>query len=62
MDMTNLEPTCRVVGAGARFTGKQALAYTPGISAESVGAPGHPSADRYHSTGWPGQGPSPRGA
>ena len=40
MDMTNLEPTCRVVGAGARFTGKQALAYTPGISAKSVGARG----------------------
>jgi uncharacterized RmlC-like cupin family protein len=26
--------------AGARFTGKQALTYTPGISAESVGATG----------------------
>ena len=35
MDMTDLKPTCRVVGAGARFTGKQALTYTPGISAES---------------------------
>jgi uncharacterized RmlC-like cupin family protein len=40
MDMTDLKPTCRVVGAGARFTGKQALTYTPGISAESVGATG----------------------
>ncbi len=40
MDMTNPKPTCRVVGAGVRFTGKQALTYTPGISAESVGATG----------------------
>ncbi|WP_225769795.1 cupin domain-containing protein [Inquilinus sp. Marseille-Q2685] len=38
--MTNPKPTCRVVGAGVRFTGKQALTYTPGISAESVGATG----------------------
>jgi uncharacterized RmlC-like cupin family protein len=32
--------TCRVVGAGLEFTGKQALLYSPGISAESVGAQG----------------------
>jgi uncharacterized RmlC-like cupin family protein len=32
--------TCRVVRAGEAFTGKQALAYRPGISAESVGAAG----------------------
>jgi uncharacterized RmlC-like cupin family protein len=32
--------TCRVVRAGETFTGKQALAYTPAISAESVGARG----------------------
>ncbi|MBY0295771.1 MAG: cupin domain-containing protein [Methylobacterium sp.] len=32
------EPTCRVVGAGADYVGKQALTYAPGISAESVGA------------------------
>ncbi len=31
---------CRVVRAGAEFTGKQALAYKPGVSAESVGAQG----------------------
>jgi uncharacterized RmlC-like cupin family protein len=31
-------PTCRVVRAGQTFTGKQALSYTPAISAESVGA------------------------
>jgi uncharacterized RmlC-like cupin family protein len=29
-----------VVGAGARFTGKQALSYTPGISTESADARG----------------------
>jgi uncharacterized RmlC-like cupin family protein len=42
MDRTDLQdkPTCKVVGAGARFIGKQALSYTPGISAESVGAQG----------------------
>ena len=40
MDMTDTKPTCRVVGAGARFTGKQALSYTPGISAETAGATG----------------------
>jgi uncharacterized RmlC-like cupin family protein len=34
------EPTCRVVRAGAEFTGKQALFYAPGISAESVGSQG----------------------
>jgi uncharacterized RmlC-like cupin family protein len=33
-------PDCRVVRAGAPFTGKQALSYQPGISAESVGARG----------------------
>src|ERR1700732_712352 len=33
-------PTCRVVGVGVEFIGKQALAYAPGISAESVGAQG----------------------
>lgn len=32
--------TCRVVGPGAEFIGKQALLYAPGISAESVGAQG----------------------
>jgi uncharacterized RmlC-like cupin family protein len=31
-------PTCRVVGAGAEASGKQGHLYTPGISAESVGA------------------------
>jgi uncharacterized RmlC-like cupin family protein len=30
--------TCRVVKAGPEFVGKQALSYTPGISAETVGA------------------------
>ena len=30
--------TCRVVRPSAEFTGKQALLYAPGISAESVGA------------------------
>jgi uncharacterized RmlC-like cupin family protein len=33
-------PTCRVVGAGGEFIGKQALLYRPGISAETVGAQG----------------------
>ncbi|MBM3451101.1 MAG: cupin domain-containing protein [Armatimonadetes bacterium] len=33
-------PGCVVVGAGATFTGKQALPYTLGISAESAGARG----------------------
>lgn len=33
-------PTCRVVHAGTTFTGKQALSYTPGISAETAGAQG----------------------
>src|SRR5258708_8165341 len=32
------KPICRVVWAGTEFTGKQALLYAPGISAESVGA------------------------
>ena len=31
---------CRVVQAGAEFTGKQALQYAPAISAETVGAHG----------------------
>ena len=34
------KPTCRVVRAATEFTGKQALVYAPGISAESVGAQG----------------------
>ena len=34
------QSTCRVVRAGAEFTGKQELAYKPGISAEAVGARG----------------------
>ena len=33
-------PTCRLVRAGASFTGKQGLDYAVGISAESVGATG----------------------
>jgi uncharacterized RmlC-like cupin family protein len=33
-------PACRVVRAGESFTGKQALSYVPGISAESAGAQG----------------------
>lgn len=32
--------TCRVVRAGEAFVGKQALRYSPGISAETVGAAG----------------------
>jgi uncharacterized RmlC-like cupin family protein len=34
----NAVPTCRVVGAGAEFTGKNGHLYAPGISAQSVGA------------------------
>jgi uncharacterized RmlC-like cupin family protein len=34
------QPDCRVVKAGAAFTGKQALSYQPAISAEAVGARG----------------------
>ncbi|HET7313820.1 cupin domain-containing protein [Salinisphaera sp.] len=34
------EPTCRVVRAGDTVTGKQALDYNVGISAESAGATG----------------------
>ena len=30
--------TCRLVAAGPSFVGKQGLSYTPGISAEAVGA------------------------
>src|SRR5215470_105297 len=33
-------PTCKVVRAGEVFQGRQALAYAPGISAETVGARG----------------------
>ena len=33
-------PTCRIVRAGSEFTGKQNLAYQPGISAELVGSKG----------------------
>jgi uncharacterized RmlC-like cupin family protein len=32
------KPVCRVVRAGAAFTGKQELSYSPAISAESVGS------------------------
>lgn len=32
--------TCRTVRAGPAFTGKQALSYSPAISAEAVGAAG----------------------
>src|SRR5215475_16117719 len=32
--------TCRVVRAGEMYQGRQALAYAPGISAETVGASG----------------------
>lgn len=42
MTMTNpdgaMKPTCKVIHSGEAFTGKQALSYSPGISAESVGA------------------------
>ena len=34
----NAAPTCRVVGAGAEFKGKNGHLYAPGISAESAGA------------------------
>jgi uncharacterized RmlC-like cupin family protein len=39
-EITNRDskPTCRVVAAQPEFTGRQALLYAPGISAESVGA------------------------
>ena len=33
-------PTCRVVGAGAAFTGRQGLTYAPAVSAETVGSRG----------------------
>lgn len=41
-EITNRDnkPTCRAVRAEAEFTGKQALLYAPGISAQSVGAKG----------------------
>ena len=38
--MSMTKPTCRVIRPGEAFTGKQALSYLPGISAESVGARG----------------------
>jgi uncharacterized RmlC-like cupin family protein len=34
------KPVCRTVHAGADFLGKQGLTYSPGVSAESVGAQG----------------------
>lgn len=34
------ERTCQIIRPGEAFTGKQALDYEPGISAESVGAEG----------------------
>jgi uncharacterized RmlC-like cupin family protein len=34
----DVAPICRVVGAGAEFTGKNGHMYAPGISAQSVGA------------------------
>jgi uncharacterized RmlC-like cupin family protein len=40
MEMTDLKPTCQVVGPQSRFIGKQGLSYAPGISAETVGAQG----------------------
>ena len=38
METSHSYPACRVVKAGAEFTGKQELAYKPGISAEAVGS------------------------
>ncbi|MCE4224276.1 cupin domain-containing protein [Methylobacterium sp. C25] len=40
MTGTSNMPRCRLVQAGAAFTGKQGLDYAVGISAESVGATG----------------------
>lgn len=40
MTGTSDRPRCRLVQAGAAFTGKQGLDYAVGISAESVGAAG----------------------
>ncbi len=37
-EIINHNATCAVVSGGAKFTGKQALSYAPGISAESVGS------------------------
>ncbi|MDB5596119.1 MAG: cupin protein [Hyphomicrobiales bacterium] len=34
------KPTCHVIKAGLEFIGKQALSYTPGISAETVASKG----------------------
>jgi uncharacterized RmlC-like cupin family protein len=38
MDEVAQEPTGRVVQAGETYLGKQGLAYTPGVSAETVGS------------------------
>lgn len=40
MSSSSQRPQCRVVRAGDPFTGRQALDYRPGISAETVGATG----------------------
>jgi uncharacterized RmlC-like cupin family protein len=40
MTKDNTQSTCRVVAAGAEFTGKNGHVYAPGISAESAGARG----------------------
>ncbi len=37
---TAAKPTCKIIRAGETFVGKQALSYSPGISAETVGARG----------------------
>ena len=37
-DATNPAPTCRVLRSSPEFIGKQALAYRPGISAETAGS------------------------
>jgi uncharacterized RmlC-like cupin family protein len=34
------KPTCRVLGAGQQFTGKNGPMYAPGVSAQSAGARG----------------------
>jgi uncharacterized RmlC-like cupin family protein len=38
--MKQARKECRIVRAGPQYTGKQALPYQPGISAESAGATG----------------------
>jgi uncharacterized RmlC-like cupin family protein len=40
MDEVSSERTGRVVQAGESYVGKQGLAYTPGVSAETVGSAG----------------------